>query len=141
MNLKMNKKGIDSNIASELVQIKLTKEPFIILEKGKKVIQRDAEGKIQYLRNDAIGLMGLLSAFDSRIHALRECSVWVKLRNKVREAYLEENKDNTLSLTIEEANFLKDYLKNFKENEGKNIQMKEFEIRTIVGLLEEVFQN
>jgi helix-turn-helix protein len=43
-----------------------------------------------------------------------------------------------LELSLDEASFLKSYLDEIPEKEGKEVQLQEFEIRTLVSVLEQL---
>ena len=104
-------------------------------KKGKKIELKDLQGNQQYLRNDAVGLMGLLGRLDTRLYTLKDLKLWTKLRDKLRECFFKDSND--LELTLDEAKFLKDYLLNIQTKDAKDRPLQEFEIRTLVGLSEQ----
>ena len=111
----------------------LVKEEAFDLKKGNKEILKDDKGDIQYSRNDIVGLMGLLSKLDTKIHSLKEYKQWIKVRDKLKDCFVDDAEE--MELTVSEASFLKDYLSGFQEREGKVINLDEFEVRTLVGVL------
>ena len=106
------------------------------LIKGKKKVVKDPQGNIQYRRHDVTGIMMLLDKLDTRVHTMKELKMWTKVKDRLREAYFE--KKNKLELTAEQAVFLKEYLTNFQERDGKDIQPREFEVRTLIGITEQL---
>ncbi len=118
----------------EHIKIVLVKQEMMDRVKGKIEVMKDPNGEIQYVRNDIMGLMRILGKFDSRNRRLREFQTLISLRDKVRECYLKEKYE--LELTVDEYAFLKGYLKDFNDKEGKENPMAEFELRTYVGLME-----
>lgn len=118
--------------------LKLEKEEAYEIKKGKKEVIKDKAGEIQYLRNDIVGLMGLLTKFDSRIHNLKDYKQWIKLRDRLRQAFIDDLE--SVELSLDEASFLKEYLSNLSEKEGKTATMVEFEIRSLIGVLEQFGQ-
>lgn len=119
------------------ITLKLEREDLLIKnkEKGKFEPATNPQGEIQRVRDDTLGLLGLLSKFNSSQHQLRDCQIWTQLRNKLRKAFYEEEKE--IVLTLDQAAFLKDYLKNLQEKDGKGIPLPEFEINTQIGILEQ----
>lgn len=119
------------------IKIKFIKEEA--KEKDKKgdiVVSKTPQGDINYTRNDVVGLMALLSKFDTRIHPLKDWKQSMKVRNKVRDAYLEDLEE--IELTLDEAAFLKIYLKELPEKEGQQQNMLEHELRTLFGIQEQL---
>jgi len=112
------------------------KIPLIRIEvigKDKKVV-KTPNGEIAYVRDDYNGLLALLNHFDSRLHVMKDYKVFIKVRDKVQEAWLKDWTE--LELSLDEAAFLKEYFKNLNEKDGANTQLQQFEIRTLVGVLE-----
>ena len=103
-------------------------------KKGKEA--KDEKGNKQYKRDDFIGLINLLNAFDTKIHGMKEYKMFIKLKDHIFANWVKENK--TLELSLDEATFLKDYLSNFPEKEGKDISLPEFVLRTLCGILEQI---
>lgn len=118
------------------IKLQLVKEELRIKEKGKIIVAKDEQGEIRYIRNDALGLMGILGRLDSRIHSqLRDQQQWIKVRDKIHQCLLHDL--DTLELNLDEAKFLKDFLKEFPDKDGKNNPMAEFEVRSRIGVLEQ----
>ena len=103
-------------------------------KKGKET--KDEKGNKQYKRDDFVGLINLLNVFDTKIHEMKDYKMFIKLKDHIFINWAKENK--TLELSLDEATFLKDYLSNFPEKEGKNVSLPEFMIRTICGILEQI---
>jgi len=121
--------------------IQLKKEEAYQIKKGlfgktKKRIIKDKKGNVQYFRHDFTGLMLLLDRFRSALHDINDLKTWVKVKNRLRKAYFEEK--NELELTSDEVNFLKDYLENFQKRDGKDVNLQEFESKTLIGVLEQL---
>lgn len=137
----MSKQKITSVTSPSKVTLNLIKEELQIREKGKIITAKDEIGETRYKRNDALGLMGLLGRFDSKLHTqIREQMYWVSLRDKIHDCLLHEK--NTLELSIDEAKFLKDYLNDLPEKDGKNsTPMMEFEIRSRMGISEQLGES
>jgi len=104
-------------------------------KKGHKIELKDHEGNQQYLRNDAVGLMGILGRLDTRLYTLKDLKLWTKIRDKLRECYFKDTDE--LELTLDEAKFLKDYLLNVQTKDAKDRSLQEFEIRTLIGISEQ----
>jgi len=122
------------------IKIKLEEEKAYKIKKTlfktKKEVIKDRSGQPQYWRHDYTSLMVLLDYFQTSLHTMEEMKIWVKLKDKIRINYF--NKQKELELTQDEAEFLKDFLKNFQEKDGKNINLREFETRTLIGVLEQL---
>ena len=102
-------------------------------KKGKEI--KDREGNKSYRRDDFIGLLNLLNRFDSRIHEMKDYKTFLQLKDKLYQNWSKDNK--TLELTIDQASFLKTFLSEFTAKEGKDAPLQEFEMRTLVGILEQ----
>lgn len=89
-----------------------------------------------YIRNDLVGLNHLMGRFDTRIHTPKDWKMSIKINSKITEAYLNDLKE--IELTLDEASFLKLYLKELPEKEGKQESIPEFEIRTLFGIIEQM---
>jgi hypothetical protein len=122
--------------ATHGIQIHLTQEvAYEKDKKGRKVELRDVEGNLQYMRNDGIGLMGILGRLDTRNYTLKDLKTWTKLRDKLKEGYFQDS--DVVELTLDEAKFLKDFLLNVQTKEAQTHPLQEFEIRTLVGISEQ----
>jgi len=104
-------------------------------KKGNVIISKDPQGEINYVRNDLIGLMGLLRRFDTRIHPQKDWKISIKIKDKLTKVYIE--KGESVGLTLDQATFLKLYLKELPDKEGKQEKIPEHEIRTMFGILEQ----
>jgi len=122
----------------EPIKIKLTKEEGKEKDKkGRIVVSRSPRtNEVNYVRNDIIGLMALLRRFDTRIHPVKDWKMSIKVRSKVSEAYIKDLKE--IELSIDEAAFLKLYLQELPEKEGKQEAIQEFELRTLFGVSEQL---
>lgn len=120
---------------SQKIVIKLSREA-VLDKKGKEVIGPDKE--IAYKRDDIIGLQSLLGRFDNRKHpgAMKLIRSVLNVQDKVRDAWLKDKKE--IDLTLEEASFIKKYLEDITDNEAKDNQLREFEMRTLVGVLDQL---
>jgi len=118
---------------TNIIVLHLVQEEAKELKDNKIQTLKNESGEIQYLRQDAIGLMRLLNYFDSRQHSLRDSQAVIMIKDKGREAFL--HKKLTIELSIDEAAFLKTYLKDLMEKDAKTVPMQEFELRSLNGLL------
>ena len=117
------------------ITIKLSREAMID-KNGKEVL--DPNKEVQYRRDDAIGLQSLLGRFDNRKHpgAMKLIRSVLNVQDKVREAWQKEKKE--INLMLEEATFIKQYLEHITDNEAKENQLREFEMRTLVAVLDQL---
>lgn len=107
-------------------------------EKNKKGIfevSKNPQGEINYMRNDLIGLMALLRRFDTRIHPPKDWKMSIKIKDKLTEAYV--NELESIDLNLDQASFLKLYLKEMSDKEGQKDPLPEHELRTLFGVLEQ----
>ena len=124
----------ETQIKLELVTIEAREKD----KKGKIVVsKRPDTNEINYIRNDIVGLMTLLRRFDTKLHIMRDWKMSVKIKDKLSEAYLNDFKE--IRLTLDEAAFLKNYLQELPEKEGKQESISEFEIRTMISI-QEIFR-
>lgn len=110
-------------------------------EKGRKslVDSKTAEGEPTYVRNDTISLTGILSRFDMRKYQPRYWKEVMTITKKLRQCYLDDSDE--LKLTESETEFLRDFLKNFPEKEGKETPLRQFDLPTYFYLLEQLGDN
>jgi hypothetical protein len=129
-------KNMENNIqGKKLTGLKIEMVQEVALDKkGKEVIDR--EGNKNYKREDFMGLMNLLSRFDSTRHTMKDYKFYIKLKDKIHRAWSEENR--ILDLSLDDATFLKTYLSEYSEKEGKNVPLAEYEMRTLIGILEQM---
>jgi len=136
----MPEKKIEVIKKSTIITLQLVKEPaaIVIGVKGKRKIEieKDETGEpASFIRNDVAGLTQLLARFDTRKYQVRDWQRWTQVKKKLYECYLENKLE--LSLNLEEAEFLKRFLKDFSEKEGKDTSLREFEVRTLLGILDQ----
>ena len=104
--------------------------------KGNIITSKDPEtGRVNYARNDSVGLLELLGKLDTKRHPLNSWKQSMKVKDKLTNAYLKDLKE--IELSLDEASFLKLYLKEFSEKEGKEMSIKGFELKTLFGILEQ----
>jgi len=113
------------------VKIDMVKE-IMYDKKGKPI--KDPQGEISYKREDYTGLMSLLNKFDSRLHDMKDLKMFLKVRDKLYSGWTKDQEQ--LELSLDEAAFLKKFLSEYKDKDGKDVPLKEFEARTLVGLLD-----
>jgi hypothetical protein len=124
--------------AKELT-IKLIKEvakKWEIKDGGKKelVDSKVPTGEKNYIRNDAISLENLLGRFDSRKYQVRDWKTVISIRKKLYNCYIKDL--NEVTFSEEEASFLKRYLNNLVEKEGKDAPFNTFDLQTFFYLQE-----
>ncbi len=115
------------------ISIKLAKQP-VLDKKGKEI--RDERGDTSYVRNDYFGLQILLNRFDTTIHVPKEYKMFIKVKDKIRNAWIVD--EEIVDLTLDEGAFLKEFLTNLPEKESKTKPMQEFELRSMIGILEQL---
>jgi hypothetical protein len=106
----------------------------VIDKKGKEV--KDMKGEIQYKRDDFIGLINLLNRFDTKRHGMDDYKNFLKTKDKILKYWADEIKK--IELSLNEATFLKNYLTELPKKEGMDKAMAEFELRTLIGVLEQL---
>ena len=123
-----DKKG--KNVYVENRELNCPNCSFVIREKLE-------EKEPLYKQQDTQALMKLSSFFDSRKYSLKEYKQYIKLRNKIEEAWLKNNK--TLELSLDEASLLKKFLISFFEKDNKEKQLIDiFMGRTITSILDQL---
>src|SRR4030042_3047964 len=117
------------------LQINLIQEKALD-KKGKD--QKDPQGKQMYKRDDFIGLINLLNKYDTRLHhgQMQNTKTYLRLKDHVIKNWTDDNQK--LELSLDEASFLKTYLSEVTDKEAKDVPLAEFEIRTMVGVLEQL---
>ena len=134
-----------------LIQTKLPKDsnlpPMVrITDKKNKEIdpitKQQVPKVIDYERNDIMGILALLNRFESTKHTMDDMKGCIKLKDKILKDFDESNlpPEIKIELTLNEVSFLKLYINEFMEREGKVNPLNEFEMRTIV-MLEESFKS
>lgn len=129
----MEKKSIPLYNESKLNTIPLLSEEAKVWKKDAKgnkklVVNKDAAGQISYTRNDAIALENMLARFSTAKYQVRDWKQVMTIRKKLRECYLTETTD--LKLTASEIAFLKSYIDNLPEKEGKVQPLRNYEMIT-----------
>lgn len=131
-------------IAQQSNQIKLIlKREIARVKEGKKITTlKDPHGNIRWGINDVAGLMNLLGRFQSHLHRnLREQQQWLKIRARLRKRLLEQEEvdgEETFTLSFDEASFLKTYLTEIQDKDGKDQSLQEFEVSTRISVLEQL---
>lgn len=118
---------------TQKIVLKLIKEAM--LDKDEKEV-KGPEKEVQYKRDDCIGLISLLNRYDSKKHpgSMKLVKALLSIKDKMELAW---RKDLTeVNLTLEEASKLKEYLTNLPDLEGKEDSLRQFELRTLVAVLE-----
>ncbi len=115
----------------KVTKLALIQDPALD-KKGKQLV---VNGEKQYKRDDFVGLINLLNRFDSKKHAMPDYKMLVKVKDRIFANW--EKEDKCLELSVNEANFLKDYLVNLNTRDAVNDSLREFEIRTLVGITEQ----
>ena len=124
-----NKESLETGGLS--IKINLVKEKMI--DKKGKVVKNPA-GDVSYIREDCTGLMSLLNKFNTTLHDMKDFKTFLKIKDKIYKIWTKDG--DTMELSLDEASFLRTYLSEFKEKDGKNVPLREFELRTLVGILE-----
>jgi hypothetical protein len=66
----------------------------------------------------------------------------LKINDKLVKLYLDKDDqnedDDEIELTFDEASFLKRYLTEFADKEGKQFQLREFQQRALVSILDQL---
>jgi len=117
-------------------KIKLEAELAYDPSKKRKKVIKDKNGNPQYYRHDATGLMMLLDRLKTPLHSYEDLKFWTKIKDKLRKTHFEKKEE--IELTSDEMNFLTKYLKEFREKDGKGEQLREFEVRTLLAVLEQI---
>jgi hypothetical protein len=106
----------------------------VIDKKGKEV--KDMKGEIQYKRDDFIGLINLLNRFDTKRHGMDDYKNFLKTKDKILKYWADEI--TKVELSLNEATFLKNYLTELPKKEGMDKSLAEFEMRTLIGIIEQL---
>ena len=130
-----------SEIQKTTLKIKLQQEKTSKKNPRVTLTVRDDKGKmIQYARNDLLGLISMLNKFDSKLHTDKEWKMFLKVKDKLTEHAIKKEvpSEVIVGFTLDEATFLKNYLVEFQEKEGKNVSLAEYEIRAAVIVREQL---
>jgi len=110
-------------------------------KKGKQV--KDLNGEKVYKRDDYMGLLnGLFMKFDTRLYDLKDYKLFLKLKDKFTEGWMNDKKQ--IELTLDQTVFLKGFLLSItaKSVPGQNVAERqpipEWQLRTLVGILEQL---
>lgn len=117
------------------VVIKLVKEAMLNKD-GKEI--RGPDKEIQYKREDIIGLQSLINRYDSKKHpgSMKLIKALLNVKDKVELCWRKD--EEVLNLTLDEASQLKEYLSKILDLDAQNDPLKQFELRTLIGTLEQL---
>lgn len=140
-----------TDVKPSTVKIQLYKEFGRIKENGKVVIQTVKDvvdgkstdtGEKRYARHDLICIVEILNKFNSQLHQIRDFQMWSGISKKVRVLQLGEDDSNeesiTIEITIEEAKFLKTYIEEFNEKDGKGVILSSMSLQGIPSIMEQL---
>ena len=115
------------------IDLMIVKEPATD-PKGKEI--KDKDGNLSYKREDYQGLLELLSLYDTRKRGsfMKEGRIYLALKDKISKNWVDNAEK--VSLTLDEASFLKAYLSELNVNEGKEVRLPEYVMRTLFGVLD-----
>ena len=126
MNKKQKEKQSFTHIPEDhKIVIELYKRFAYDKKDGKIKEAINHEGLHNYQRHDLMGLQELLYRFNSTLHDIKtEFKQWGKIVRKIQNVIIEQDEDNEniikIGLSIDEAKFLKEYLLNFNDKDGKS---------------------
>jgi len=120
---------------NEGITLNLVSTPALSKD-GKQI--KDPNGEPQFSQEDGIGLLILLNQYDTRKHGsfMKQSRLLIETKDKIKKAWTKNEKE--VKLTGDETEFLKEYLTKLPENEGKEKRFEEFELRTMMGVLEQL---
>ncbi len=134
-------------------QTKATKTIKILLQK-KFAYEKDEKGKSKPVLNrednkhsfrvlDMQALQDILSMMDTKVrNTPNDWKQSMKIGDKLIKLYLDKDEqnedDDELELTLDEAAFLKRYLAEFPEKEGKVHTLREHQQRTFVNIMDQL---
>lgn len=135
----MNEKKLEIQKKESLIIIPLIE---VVAQERKKNEKGEVEvidsmtpdGERMFTRNDLIGLQRILAKFDTKLYDRRDWKLWTQIKEELYKCYIHNKKE--LELRFEQATFLKKFLDEFPEKEGKQNSLTEFEVRTMLGILE-----
>lgn len=104
--------------------------------KGKEI--KDKDGDIQYKQEDIQGLYALINRYDNTKHpgAMKIFKALIAVRDKLETTLIKEK--DQLQLTLDEGSWLKSYLTELADKEAKDRPLAQFEIRTLVSILDQL---
>ena len=112
-------------------------------EKGKAVPVLNPEKKHSFRILDMQGIQDVLATMDTKVrNTPNDWKQSMKINDKLVRLFLDKDEqneeDDELELTLDEAAFLKRYLTEFPEKEGKIHQLREFQQRALISVLEQL---
>jgi len=110
----------------------------LLLDKNGKELKFGPDREPEYKQEDAIGLQSLINRYDSKKHpgAMKLVKALLNIKDKLEEVWRKDGEE--LGLSIDESSHLKEYLSKFMDLEGKDVTLKQFELRTLVDILEQL---
>lgn len=90
----------------------------------------------QYKRYDALVLKQLMSVFDSSKYDLIGYRNFLNVTDKIDQVWKDDL--SKLELTLDEANFLKEYFTNINKKSKDGTSFGEFHIRTLLYLVDKL---
>jgi len=125
--------------------IKIILEREFFEKKDKEEGKEEKDGKNQkknYKVHDLYALIEITNRFDSRIHQIRDWQEWsgvIAKLTQIQENMEESEDDLELELSKEEAKFLKKYIEEFNEKDGKQTPpLSGITVRGIPKILEQL---
>jgi len=129
----MNEKTSEIGKVSQLIEIKFAKEVAMNRRNGKLIQDKDIDGNLKWSRHDGMGLLRLLSKYDTRKNPPRDWPIWSNLLRKIEKNNI--NEAESLKLTTEESVFLRHFLDEFTGKEAATTQLSVVEVESMVATL------
>lgn len=114
-----------------VVELKMEK---MIDRKGEVI--KDNDGEPFFKRHDALALMQILNAINTRQYDFKALKVFGNLKEKVDEAWMKDK--DKLELTLDQASFLKVYIEEFNKKSNPQFQGTPFHIRTMITIAKQL---
>lgn len=129
------------------------KKTIKIIFQKKYAYEKDDKGNLKPLLDqgkrhsfrvlDMQGLQDVLSYLDTKTrNSPNDWKQSLKINDKLVKLYLDKDDqnedDDEIELTFDEASFLKRYLTEFADKEGKQFQLREFQQRALVSILDQL---
>jgi len=124
---------MDKQEQPKTLSIQIVQE--VVKDKRGKPI-KDSNGELQYKREDFTGLTALLNYFNSTLHTMDEIKSFIWIKDIILQYWV--NSNTKIDLPLDEALFLRNYLNNLIEKDAQGKQLKEFEMRTMIGISEQL---
>ena len=105
------------------------------LDKDNKEMRNDNKELI-YDQHDPECLVRLLSAFDSSKYKMSDYRNYLDLVDKSNDVWRRDEKE--IELSLDQVGFLKNYLKDYNEKALPGARITQFELRTLVGLVDQL---